>query len=182
MEEIDTAVIGGGVVGLAAALAVAQRGHSVCVLEKEPRPGMATSTHNSQVIHAGIYYPAGSLKARHCVEGARRLYEFCATYGVPHRRCGKLIVAHDDSEIPALEQLRATGAANGVQGLAIIDAAAVRAREPHIRAVAALLSPNSGILEAEALVRTLARLLSEHGGFMLPGSPVTSGKIGRAHV
>jgi len=176
MEEIETAVIGGGVVGLAAALAVARRGHTVCVLEKEPRPGMATSTHNSQVIHAGIYYPAGSLKARHCVEGARRLYEFCATYGVPHRRCGKLVVAHDESEIPALEQLRATGAANGVDGLEIIDAAAVRTREPNIRAVAALLSPNSGILEAEALVRTLVRLLNERGGYVLPGSPIVGGQ------
>ena len=176
MEQIDTAVIGGGVVGLAAAFAVARRGRSVCVLEKEPRPGMATSTHNSQVIHAGIYYPAGSLKARHCVEGARRLYEFCATYGVPHRRCGKLIVAYDESEIPALEQLRATGAANGVEGLEIIDAAVVRAREPNIRAAGALISPNSGILEAEALVRTLTRLVAEHGGYVLPASPVVGGE------
>src|SRR5262245_57108518 len=182
MEEIETAVIGGGVVGLAAALAVARRGHAVCVLEKEPRPGMATSTHNSQVIHAGIYYPAGSLKARHCIEGARRLYEFCATYAVPHRRCGKLIVAHDESEIPALEQLRATGAANGVDGLEIIDAAAVRTREPNIRAVAALLSPNSGVLEAEALVRKLARLFSEHGGYVLPGSPVVAAQPGDAAI
>src|SRR4026209_244811 len=153
MEQIDTVVIGAGVVGLAAALGVVHRGRSVCVLEKEPRPGMATSTHNSQVIHAGIYYPAGSLKARHCVEGARRLYEFCATYGVPHRRCGKLIVAYDRSEIPALAELQAKGMANGVEGPEIIDAGAVAAREPNIRAAGALLSPNSGILEAEALAR-----------------------------
>ena len=176
MEQIDTAVIGGGVVGLAAALAVAQRGRSVCVLEKEPRPGMATSTHNSQVIHAGIYYPAASLKARLCVEGARRLYEFCAAYGVPHRRCGKLIVAYDESEIDALERLRATGAANGVEGLEVVDAAAVRTREPHLRAAAALISPNTGIVDAEALVRTLAERVNEHGGHVLPGSPLVGGE------
>ena len=174
MEQIDTAVIGGGVVGLAAALAVARRGHSVCVLEKEPRPGMATSTHNSQVIHAGIYYPAGSLKARHCVEGARMLYQFCAAHGVPHRRCGKLIVAHDESEIPALEDLRAKGMANGVEGLELVDAAYVRAREPHVHAVAALNSPNTGILEAEVLIRTFARLLTDQGGYVLPGTALTA--------
>ena len=84
MEHIDTAVIGGGVVGLAAALAVATRGRSVCVLEREPSPGMGTRTQNSQVIHGGIYYPPGSLKARHCVAGARMLYEFCEKFGVPY--------------------------------------------------------------------------------------------------
>ena len=182
MEQIDTTVIGGGVVGLAAALAIARRGRSVCVLEREPRPGMATSTHNSQVIHAGIYYPAGSLKARHCVDGARRLYEFCAAHGVPHRRCGKLIVASDDSELDALERLRATGAANGVEGLEIVDGAAVRAREPHIRAAAALISPNTGIVEAEALVRTLAQLVNEHGGYVLPGSPLVAGETRNGEI
>src|SRR4029450_1667416 len=94
--DIDTVVIGAGVVGLAAALAVARRGRSVCVLEREPRPGMGTSTHNSQVIPAGIYYPAGTLKAKHCVNGARMLYAFCDQQRVPYRRCGKLIVASDE--------------------------------------------------------------------------------------
>src|SRR6187402_3437720 len=105
MEQIDVAVIGAGVVGLAAALAIANKGRSVCVLEREARPGRGTSTRNSQVIHAGIYYPKGSLKARHCVNGARLLYEFCARHGVPHARSGKLIVAHDDREIEQLEAI-----------------------------------------------------------------------------
>ncbi len=171
-SRIDAAVIGAGVVGLASAWAIARRGHSVCVLEREHRAGMATSTHNSQVIHAGIYYPTGTLKARYCVEGARMLYEFCRTYGVPHHRCGKLIVIQDDAEFDALDALRARGEANGAQGLRIVDSPFIRAREPHIRARAALYSPYTGNIEAEALVRTLAQLCGEHEVAVLPGTPL----------
>ena len=172
MEQIDTVVIGAGVVGLAAARAVARRGHSACILEREPRPGRGTSTRNSQVIHAGIYYPVGSLKARHCVDGARMLYEFCERYGVTHKRTGKLIVAGSSDEIAILEALQNKGRMNGVGGLELVDAAFVRVREPHVRAEAALHSPDTGILDAEALVRTLARLCEEEGAPVLPGSPL----------
>ena len=177
MESVDTVVIGGGVVGLAAARAIARRGWRVCLLERESRPGTGTSTRNSQVIHAGIYYPAGTLKARHCVAGARMLYEFCKSYGVPVKRCGKLIVASDESEVAALERLRASGQANGVDGLEIVDSRFVRAREPHVHAHAALFSANSGILEAEGLVRTLARLCTEHDVALLPGTPLTGATV-----
>jgi L-2-hydroxyglutarate oxidase LhgO len=172
--HIDTAVIGAGVTGLASALAISRRGHSVCVLEREPRPGMGTSSRNSQIIHAGIYYPPTTLKTQHCVAGARMLYDFCAEHGVPHARCGKLIVAQDDREIEALEALRVRGEANGVAGLRIVDRAFIHGREPHIRAAAALLSPNTGIIDADALVRTLARLCAARGAVLLPGSALLS--------
>jgi L-2-hydroxyglutarate oxidase LhgO len=172
--RIDTAVIGAGVTGLASALAIARRGHRVCVLEREPRAGLGTSSRNSQIIHAGIYYPPSTLKTRHCVEGARMLYDFCAKHGVPHARCGKLIVAHDDRELDALDALRVRGEANGVLGLHLVDRNFIRAREPHINAVAALFSPNTGIIEAEALVRTLARLCASLDAFVLPGTALLS--------
>lgn len=171
-ERIDVAVVGGGVVGLACAAAIAERDRSVCLLEREPRLGQATSTHNSGVIHAGLYYPPDSLKARLCVRGRTLLYEFCAAHDVPHRRCGKLVVASNDDEVPALEALKARAEGNGVDGLALIDAAAVAAREPHVHAVGALWSPDTGIVEPEALVRALARKASAHEAAILPGSPL----------
>jgi L-2-hydroxyglutarate oxidase LhgO len=170
MERIDVAVIGAGVTGLAAALAVAERGYSVCLLERHPRPGLDTSTHNSGVIHAGIYYPEGTLKARLCVEGRRRLYAFCQDRGVPHRRCGKLIVAGSSDEIPTLEALHGKALANGVEGLDRVPLAVVSAREPAVHAVAALLSSETGVVDAEALVKALLRCAEAEGVAFLPGT------------
>jgi len=170
VERIDVAIVGAGVTGLAAALAVAERGYSTCVLERHPRPGLETSTHNSGVIHAGIYYPAGSLKARLCVEGRRLLYEFCDRYDVPHRKCGKLIVAHDEGEIQQLEALKARGEANGVEGLELVDRAFIDGCEPAVSAVAALWSPETGVVNAEELVKTLLRRAADAGAIFLPGT------------
>ncbi len=157
MERVDVAVIGAGVTGLASARAVAGRELSVCVLERHPRPGLDTSTHNSGVIHAGIYYPAGTLKARLCVEGRRELYAFCARYGVPHKKCGKLIVAHDEGEIQQLTQLKQRGDANGVEGLELVDRAFIDRREPAVSAVAihARAVVNASGLYADEVSRTL---------------------------
>jgi len=163
-------VVGAGVVGLASALAIATRGRAVCVVERHRRPGLETSTHNSGVIHAGLYYPARSLKARLCVEGRQQLYAFCERTGVPHLRCGKLIVARHD-EGAALERLLASAAASGAR-LEPVDAAFVRAREPHIAAGHALWSPDSGWVEAEALVHALASELRGRDGIVLVGTPL----------
>ena len=170
MESVDVLVVGAGVTGLASAYAVASRGLSVAVLERHPRPGLDTSTRNSGVIHAGLYYPAGSLKAQLCVEGRRLLYEFCDEWQVPHEKCGKIVVAHDQSEVAALEALLARGTGNGVEGLALVDAGFVADREPAIHAVAALYSPETGVVEQESLVRALLRAGTAAGVMFLPGT------------
>src|SRR5689334_18020894 len=146
MERIDVLVVGAGVTGLAAAFALASRGRSVCAIDRHPRAGMETSTHNSGVIHAGIYYPPGSLKAQMCVDGRRLLYEFCRARGVPHARCGKLVVVSDRAGVAELEALCARGTSNGVEGLRLVDEDFIRGREPAVRAAAALYSPESGIV------------------------------------
>jgi L-2-hydroxyglutarate oxidase LhgO len=166
--ELDVAVIGGGVVGLAAAMSSAAQGWSVALLERHGRLGLDTSTHNSGVIHAGMYYPAGSLKAGLCVRGAHLLYEFCQTHRVPHERCGKLIVASSIDEVSALEALLARGLANGVERLTLVDAAFARAKEPHLQVEAALNSPDTGIVDADHLVKTLARVASDRGAAIVP--------------
>lgn len=173
MVHVDVAVIGGGVTGLASALALSEAGASVCLLEREARPGRATSTHNSGVIHAGLYYPTGSLKARLCVEGRDRLYDFCPKHRVPHSRCGKLVIAADDHEVPELEKLRQKAHANGVTSVEFVDAAFIKAKEPNVRAVAALWSPDTGILESEALVKALEHLCRDRDVALVVGSPLT---------
>jgi L-2-hydroxyglutarate oxidase LhgO len=170
--DLDVAIIGGGVVGLASALALAERGATVCVLERESRLGHATSTRNSGVIHAGLYYPAGSLKATLCVEGRDRLYAFAAAHDIPHQRCGKLVVATTTDELDDLERLHQRARGNGVTA-EIVDPIFIRSREPHVvGATAALWSPDTGIVQAEAYVKTLARLCSARDVALLVGSPL----------
>lgn len=171
MLRVDAAVIGGGVTGLASALSLAERGASVCVLEREPKTGRATSTHNSGVIHAGLYYPTGSLKATLCVEGRDRLYAFCAAHRIAHARCGKLVIAADDHEIAALHALEKKARENGVR-VEFVDAAFIRSKEPNVRAVAALWSPDTGVVEAEALVKTLEHLCTDKDVAIVVGSPL----------
>jgi L-2-hydroxyglutarate oxidase LhgO len=174
-STVDIAVVGAGVVGLAIGAELAAAGHTVAVLERHPRPGMDTSTHNSGVIHAGIYYPPGSLKAQLCVEGAERLYHFCAHEGVQHERCGKLILPNGGADVQPLETLAHNGTRNGVQGLTIVEPAFVRVREPHVRASAALWSPNSGRLDASGLVHALRRRAEANGAMIVTHSEAVGG-------
>ena len=154
-DEVEILVIGAGVVGLAVARRLARAGREVAIIERATAIGTGTSARNSGVIHAGIYYPAGSLKARLCVEGRARLYDYCTTRHIGHRRKGKLIVATEEAELDKLATLARQGARNGVDDLARLDTAAARALEPELRTVGALLSPSTGIVDVPALLLAL---------------------------
>jgi L-2-hydroxyglutarate oxidase LhgO len=157
-------VVGAGVVGLAVARAAALAGHDVVVAEAGAAIGTGISSRNSEVIHAGIYYPTGSVRARLCAPSRRLLYDYCAAHGVPHRKCGKLIVATSETELAGLETLQAQGRRNGVEGLEVIDAAAARRLEPALACAAALCSPETGIIDSHALMTALRGDLEDHGG------------------
>lgn len=178
MERVDCIVIGAGVVGLAVARALALRGLETLVLERERTIGTGTSSRNSEVIHAGIYYPEGSLKARLCVRGKELLYAYCRERGVPHRRCGKLIVATSPEQREVLERLQAAGRANGVDDLALITAAEAREAEPRLHCVAALHSGSTGIVDSHALMLALQGDFENAGGLLACGAPVLGGACG----
>jgi L-2-hydroxyglutarate oxidase LhgO len=174
MDEIDCAVIGAGVVGLAVARALALQGREVIVLEAEGAIGTGTSSRNSEVIHAGIYYPQGSLKARLCVEGKHMLYDYAGQRGVPLRRCGKLIVATSEAQVGQLDAIRVKARSNGVEDLELLTREQARAMEPQLECHAALHSPSTGIVDSHALMLNLQGDLENAGGMVALKSGIES--------
>lgn len=173
-EQIDVLVVGAGVVGLAVARALARAGQDVVVAERHDAVGTEVSARNSEVIHAGIYYPAGSLRARLCTAGRDALYAFCSSHGVGHRRTGKLIVAAEESDLPALDAIARTGRANGVTDLERLDAAATRARAPALRTAGAVWSPSTGIVDSHGLMLSLQGAAEALGATVALRAPVTA--------
>ncbi len=171
-------VIGAGIVGLAVARALALAGREVMVLEKERWIGSETSSRNSEVIHAGIYYPKGSRKARLCVAGKQKLYAYCAERGVAHKRLGKLIVAGNEAEIPVIEGVRQRAEGNGVADLRWLGGDELRALEPALAAVGAYFSPSTGIIDSHALMLAYQADLEAAGGMVVLRAPVLSGTAG----
>jgi len=171
MDKVDAVVVGAGVVGLAAARALALAGLEVLILEAQDAIGTGVSSRNSEVIHAGLYYPAGSLKARLCVAGRRRLYAYCEERGIAHRRCGKLVVATSAADCERLDQILARGRENGVHDLRRIDAAEARAMEPALACAGALHSPSSGIVDSHALMTALLGDAQNAGALLALRSP-----------
>ena len=166
MEKVDCLVIGAGVVGLAVANSLAKDGRSVLVIERHDSFGRETSSRNSEVIHGGMYYPTGSLKAILCVEGRRFLYDFCCSHNIPYKKTEKIIVATNREEIPALEKLFQLGNANGVEGLRLITKEEIKCFEPHVFGVVALYSPETGIIDSHRFMSCLATLAQERGAII----------------
>src|SRR5581483_9044313 len=177
MEQVDAVVIGAGVVGLAVARALALAGREVVVLESEAAIGTHPSSRNSEVIHAGIYYPPGSLKAKLCVEGKLALYRYLAERGLPHRNCGKLIVAAEPSQIPYLDKLRAQAQANGVNDLRMLTDKEAKSLEPALACVAALESPSTGIIDSHAYMLALQGDAENAGATVAFRSPLERGRV-----
>ncbi len=168
MEKVDLLIIGAGVVGLAVAAELSKQFNdkSLVLLEQHSKFGQETSSRNSEVIHSGIYYPTGSLKAKLCVEGNQRLYQFCREWEIPHKRLGKLIIARDENEIPALESILAQGRKNGVTDLELLDRDQITKLEPNIRAVSAILSPSTGIIDSHKLMLRLEWMALAQGAIV----------------
>ncbi len=183
-QSADIAVVGGGIVGLAVARELIARRpqSSVCVLERESEIATHQTGHNSGVIHAGVYYVPGSLKARLCVEGAREMYEYCERRGVAHERCGKLIVATDSSELARLAELERRGLANGVPGLRRIDADEIRELEPHAAGIAGLHSPGTGIADFPGVARAYAEDIADADGTIATGCEVEGVSLAPRHI
>lgn len=177
METLDCAVIGAGVVGLAIARKLAQSGRDVVLLEAEDAFGTHTSARNSEVMHAGIYYASGSMKARLCVPGRKALYDYCAEHNVNHQRIGKVIVACDDSEIAALKKYKAQAEANGVDDLRMLTPTELKEMEPNVRCVAGFLSPSTGIIDSHGLMLSYLGEAEDKGAMLALSSPVLSGKV-----
>jgi L-2-hydroxyglutarate oxidase LhgO len=175
VDEVECVVVGAGVIGLAVARALALAGREVLVLERAWTIGFETSSRNSEVIHSGIYYPAGSLKATSCVAGRRRLYAYCREHGVPHAQLGKLIVAADEGEIPALEKIAAAARANGVDDVEWLGALQAQGLEPALHCVAALLSPSTGIIDSHALMLAYQGEAEAAGTTVVLRTPVLAG-------
>jgi len=172
VEKLDAVVIGAGVVGLAVARALAIAGREVVILEAEDAIGSHTSSRNSEVIHAGIYYPGGSLKARACVEGKALLYEYCVSHGVPHRRSGKLIVATEESQVEELSKIQNRAHANGVTDVVWMTRDQALALEPELACAAALYSPSTGIIDSHALMLAYLGDAQAHGAMLALKSPL----------
>ncbi len=182
LQRVDVVVVGAGVIGLASARALALRGLEVVIVEAENVIGSGTSSRNSEVVHAGIYYPPGSLKAKLCVSGREQLYEYCERRGVPIRRCGKLIVATRTDQRERLEAIIAKGKTNGVHDLRLVDRAEALAMEPALECACALHSPSTGILDSHAFMQSLLGEAQDHGALLALGSRVLEGEVTAAGI